>query len=192
MNIYAVSGTPADCSYLGLLSIISEPIDMIVSGINLGANLGEDIFYSGTVGAAIAGRRLNYVPVAFSVSAFAPKNLEFIAKKAAIITEQAKQLPSDQNLLINVNFPDLPSSQIAGIKITKLGKRAIPDTPDLIRKNKLSSFYIFGPSGCLIPDQVNTDIQAVEGNFISISILDYNLTANEADWHIFETAFINA
>jgi 5'-nucleotidase len=191
-NIYAVSGTPADCSYLGLLSIISEPIDMIVSGINLGANLGEDIFYSGTVGAAIAGRRLNYVPVAFSVSAFAPKNLEFIAKKAAIITEQAKQLPSDQNLLINVNFPDLPSSQIAGIKITKLGKRAIPDTPDLIRKNKLSSFYIFGPSGCLIPDQVNTDIQAVEGNFISISILDYNLTANEADWHIFETAFINA
>ena len=56
-NVYSVCGTPADCSYLGLLSIISEPIEMILSGINLGANLGEDIFYSGTVGAAIAGRR---------------------------------------------------------------------------------------------------------------------------------------
>ena len=191
-NIYAVSGTPADCSYLGLLSIISEPIDMIVSGINLGANLGEDIFYSGTVGAAIAGRRLNYVPVAFSVSAFAPKNLEFIAKKAAVIIEQAKQLPANKNLLVNVNFPDLPSSQIAGIKITKLGKRSIPDIPDLIRKNKSTSFYSFGPSGTLMPDQENTDIQAIDNNFISISILDYNLTASESDWQIFETAFINA
>ena len=71
-NIFSVSGTPADCSYLGLLSVIPEPIDMIVSGINLGANLGEDIFYSGTVGAAIAGRRLNYAPVAFSVAAYNP------------------------------------------------------------------------------------------------------------------------
>ena len=77
-NIFSVSGTPADCSYLGLLSVIPEPIEMIVSGINLGANLGEDVFYSGTVGAAIAGRRLNYVPVAFSVAAYNPKNLTYI------------------------------------------------------------------------------------------------------------------
>jgi 5'-nucleotidase len=168
-NIYAVSGTPADCSYLGLLSIISEPIDMIVSGINLGANLGEDIFYSGTVGAAIAGRRLSYVPVAFSVAAFAPKNL-----------------------LVNVNFPDLPESKIAGIKITTLGKRGIPDIPDLIRKNESSSFYSFGPSGALMPDQVNTDMQAIKDNYISISILDYNLTATDSDWQIFETAFTDA
>lgn len=96
-NTYAVSGTPADCSYLGLLSIISEPIDMIVSGINLGANLGEDVFYSGTVGAAIAGRRLNYVPVAFSVAAYQPKHIKFIAKKAAEITQQATNLPADKN-----------------------------------------------------------------------------------------------
>ena len=191
-NIYAVSGTPADCSYLGLLSIISEPIDMIVSGINLGANLGEDLFYSGTVGAAIAGRRLNYVPVAFSVSAFEPQNLKYIATKAAIITEQAKQLPSDKNLLVNVNFPDLPAPQIAGIKITKLAKRGIPDTPDLIRENESSSFYSFGPSGTLMPNQVNTDIQAIRNNYISISILDYNLTANESDLQNFETAFIHA
>ena len=80
-NIFSVSGTPADCSYLGLLTVIQDPIDMIVSGINLGANLGEDIFYSGTVGAAIAGRRLDYVPVAFSVAAYNLKILNLLQNK---------------------------------------------------------------------------------------------------------------
>lgn len=188
-NIFAVTGTPADCSYLGLLSIVSEPIDMIVSGINLGANLGEDIFYSGTVGAAIAGRRLNYVPVALSVSSFQPKNLEFISKQSSVIVEQATHLPADQNLLVNVNFPDLPQSKIEGIKITKLGKRGTPDIPDIIKKTESSSFYSFGPSGALMPDQVNTDIQAVRNNFISISILDYNLTASESKFQSYEEVF---
>jgi 5'-nucleotidase len=190
-NIHAVSGTPADCSYLGLLSIISDPIDMIVSGINLGANLGEDIFYSGTVGAAIAGRRLKYVPVAFSVAAFTPKNLDFIAMKSAMIVNQVTKLPSDRNLLVNVNFPDLPSSQIQGIKLTRLGKRGIPDIPDFIRTNGSSTFYSFGPSGTLLPGQQKTDIHAIHEKYISISILDYNLTANESDLDIYRDIFFD-
>ena len=129
-NIFSVSGTPADCSYLGLLSVIPEPIEMIVSGINLGANLGEDVFYSGTVGAAIAGRRLNYVPVAFSVASFNPKNLKFISEQSLLITNQVSKLPADQNLLVNVNFPDLPSAEIEGIRITSLGKSE-PEGPKL-------------------------------------------------------------
>ena len=98
-NIFSVSGTPADCSYLGLLSVIPEPIEMIVSGINLGANLGEDVFYSGTVGAAIAGRRLNYAPVAFSVASFNPKNLNFISEQSLLITNQVSKLPSNKTYL---------------------------------------------------------------------------------------------
>jgi len=144
-NIFSVSGTPADCSYLGLLSVIPEPIDMIVSGINLGANLGEDVFYSGTVGAAIAGRRLNYVPVAFSVAAFNPKNLRFISEQSLLITNQVSKLPPDQNLLVNVNFPDLPSSQIEGTRITSLGKRGTPDIPDLKRQKILLSTIVLDP-----------------------------------------------
>ena len=190
-NIYAVSGTPADCSYLGLLSIISEPIDMIVSGINLGANLGEDIFYSGTIGAAIAGRRLNHVPIAFSIRSFEPKNLNYFAQEAAIIINQATSLPEDKNLLVNVNFPDLDISNIKGKKITKVGKRGIPDTPDLIRKEDASCFYSFGSSGTLLSNQMNTDVQAVDEGYISISILDYNLTAAQSSWQDFEDIFIN-
>ena len=188
-NIFSVSGTPADCSYLGLLSVIPEPIEMIVSGINLGANLGEDVFYSGTVGAAIAGRRLNYVPVAFSVAAFNPKNLRFISEQSVLITNQISKLPPDQNLLVNVNFPDLPSSQIEGTRITSLGKRGTPDIPDLIRTKNSSKFYSFGPSGSLLPGQVGTDIQAIEQNYISISILDYNLSADTDNWDLYREVF---
>ena len=188
-NIFSVSGTPADCSYLGLLSVIPEQIDMIVSGINLGANLGEDVFYSGTVGAAIAGRRLNYVPVAFSVAAFNPKNLRFISEQSLLITNQISKLPPDQNLLVNVNFPDLPSSQIEGTRITSLGKRGTPDIPDLTRTKDSSKFYSFGPSGSLLPGQVGTDIQAIEQNYISISILDYNLSADTDNWALYREVF---
>ena len=188
-NIFSVSGTPADCSYLGLLSVIPEQIDMIVSGINLGANLGEDVFYSGTVGAAIAGRRLNYVPVAFSVAAFNPKNLRFISEQSLLITNQISKLPPDQNLLVNVNFPDLPSSKIEGTRITSLGKRGTPDIPDLIRTKDSSKFYSFGPSGSLLPGQVGTDIQAIEQNYISISILDYNLSADTDNWDLYREVF---
>ena len=188
-NIYSVSGTPADCSYLGLLSVVTEPIEMIVSGINLGANLGEDIFYSGTVGAAIAGRRLDYVPVAFSVVAYNPKNLEFIAKKALAITNQAARLPSDQNLLVNVNFPDLAESEVKGVKLTQLGKRGIPDIPDLIRTDNASKFYTFGPSGSLIAGQIETDIQAIEDKYISITILNYNLSVSEFNLDYYKGVF---
>ena len=188
-NIFSVSGTPADCSYLGLLSVIPEQIDMIVSGINLGANLGEDVFYSGTVGAAIAGRRLNYVPVAFSVAAFNPKNLKFISEQSLLITNQISKLPPDQNLLVNVNFPDLSSSQIEGTRITSLGKRGTPDIPDLIRTKDSSKFYSFGPSGSLLPGQAGTDIQAIEQNYISISILDYNLSADTDNWDLYREVF---
>ena len=188
-NIFSVDGTPADCSYLGLLSVIPDSIDMIVSGINLGANLGEDIFYSGTVGAAIAGRRLAYPPVAFSVTAFNPKNLTFISEQANLIINQVRKLPNDKNLIVNVNFPDLSSMELNGTRLTKLGKRGTPDTPSFIRANDSSKFFSFGPSGKLLPNQVNTDIQAIEENFISISILDYNLTADTGNWSFYKEVF---
>ena len=106
-----------------------------------------------------------------------------------MITNQVSKLPSDQNLLVNVNFPDLSSSEIKGTCITSLGKRGIPDTPDLVRVKDSSKFYSFGPSGLLLPDQVGTDIQAIEQNYISISILDYNLTADFINWDLYREVF---
>ena len=79
-KIFSVDGTPADCSYLGLLSIVDFEFDMVVSGINHGANIGNDVLYSGTVGAAVGGRNLKYPPIAISVASYDAKDINFIAK----------------------------------------------------------------------------------------------------------------
>ena len=106
-----------------------------------------------------------------------------------MITNQVAKLPSDKNLLVNVNFPDLPSYKVKGTRITSLGKRGTPDIPDLTREQDASKFYSFGPSGKLLPDQLGTDIQAIEENYISISILDYNLTSEEMNWDFYKEIF---
>ena len=83
----------------------------------------------------------------------------------------------------------MPSSKIQGVRITSLGKRGVPDIPDLIRHEGSTKFYSFGPSGTLLPDQVGTDIQAIEQNYISISILDYNLSPDLAHWDLYREVF---
>ena len=81
-RIYAVDGTPADCSYLGLLSIVDFEFDIVISGINHGANIGNDVIYSGTVGAAVGGRNLKYPPIAISVASYDAKDINFISDKS--------------------------------------------------------------------------------------------------------------
>ena len=81
-RIYAVDGTPADCTYLGLLSIVDFEFDIVISGINHGANIGNDVLYSGTVGAAVGGRNLKYPPIAISVASYDAKDINFIAAKS--------------------------------------------------------------------------------------------------------------
>ena len=81
-RIYAVDGTPADCSYLGLLSIVDFEFDIVISGINHGANIGNDVLYSGTVGAAVGGRNLKFPPIAISVASYDAKDLDFLTKKS--------------------------------------------------------------------------------------------------------------
>ena len=90
---------------------------------------------------------------------------------------------------MNVNFPDLSIEQVMGTKITKLAKRGVPDTPDFLRSLESSKFYSFGPSGKILPGQAQTDIQAIEENYISITILDYNLSAETDDWHLYNEFF---
>ena len=87
-RIYAVDGTPADCTYLGLLSIVDFEFDIVISGINHGANIGNDVLYSGTVGAAIGGRNLKFPPVALSVASYDAKDLNFLTNKSVELIEK--------------------------------------------------------------------------------------------------------
>ena len=187
---YRSTGAPPDCVSLALLGVWEERPDLIVSGINLGANLGYDIFYSGTVAAAVEAV-INEVPaIAFSrVYPFASEDFSqqarFAAKLAAQVLEHG--LPADT--LLNVNFPPTDWTSIQGLHITRLGRRVYQD--ELIRRQDPRGrdyFWIGGhpPSG--IPDH-GTDIWAIENNLISITPLSLDITAHSMleelkRWHL--------
>ena len=172
---FVVTGTPADCSYFGLYGMNENNIEQVVSGINLGANLGTDVFYSGTVGAAIAGINLKYDPVAISVCSFSPRDISFIADKATELIQKFRSISLQQNSLININFPDILKQDYKGELYTKLAKRGAPEAPNIISKKDQLSFT-FSASGDFIDGQTDTDMQAIENGYVSVSILNYDIS----------------
>ena len=173
---FVVTGTPADCSYFGLYGMNENNIEQVVSGINLGANLGTDVFYSGTVGAAIAGINLKYAPVAISVCSFSPRDISFIAEKAFELIQKFRSISLQQNSLININFPDILKQDYKGELYTKLAKRGAPEAPNIISKKDQLSFT-FSASGDFIDGQSDTDMQAIENGYVSVSILNYYISS---------------
>ena len=172
---FVVTGTPADCSYFGLYGMNENNIEQVVSGINLGANLGTDVFYSGTVGAAIAGINLKHAPVAISVCSFSPRDISFIADKAFELIQKFRSISLKQNSLININFPDILKQDYKGELYTKLAKRGAPEAPNIIsQKDQLS--FTFSASGDFIDGQTDTDMQAIENGYVSVSILNYDIS----------------
>ncbi len=172
---FVVTGTPADCSYFGLYGMNENNIEQVISGINLGANLGTDVFYSGTVGAAIAGINLKYAPVAISVCSFSPRDISFIADKAFELIQKFRSISLQQNSLININFPDILRQDYKGELYTKLARRGAPEAPNIISKNDQLSFT-FSASGDFIDGQTDTDMQAIENGYVSVSILNYDIS----------------
>ncbi|MGA1761632.1 MAG: 5'/3'-nucleotidase SurE [Gammaproteobacteria bacterium] len=175
---FIVNGTPADCSYLGLTSLFAGEISQVVSGINLGANLGNDVLYSGTVGAALAGRGLEFPPVAISVAAYEPKELSFIAKLSSNLVQRIRSLEIDPNLLININFPDITENQYKGTKITVLNKLRPTSFPDVVDPSIDNPIFQIGPSSISSDASDDSDHKAISEGFVSVSLLDYSFTTS--------------
>ena len=180
-RIYAVDGTPADCSYLGLLSIVDFEFDIVVSGINHGANIGNDVLYSGTVGAAVGGRNLKYPPIAISIASYDAKDIEFVTKKSVELIE--KIVASNEifnGKVININFPDINEEEFKGVLATGLSKRGIPAKPIKIdnQDSKESYRYRYNLSGEPIKDNFMTDAEAIKTGYVSVSALDYSLNSS--------------
>tara|TARA_Y100000996_G_C22551659_1_gene653900 strand:- start:488 stop:1243 length:756 start_codon:yes stop_codon:yes gene_type:complete len=180
-RIYAVDGTPADCSYLGLLSIVDFEFDIVISGINHGANIGNDVLYSGTVGAAVGGRNLKYPPIAISIASYDAKDIDFISKKSIEIINTLVSL--EKNFIgkvININFPDINEKEFKGIKATGISKRDIPARPIQLEnstKNKNISKYRYAYSGEPMKANFMTDAEAIKNGYVSVSVLDYSLNS---------------
>ncbi len=177
----SVEGTPTDCVHVAITGLLLDKApDMVVSGINAGANMGDDVIYSGTVAAAMEGRFLGLPAIAISLASYPPQHFATAAKVAKRLVLALQKRPLPGNTILNVNVPDLPYTELAGFQTTRLGNRhqsepVIKDTDPRGR-----TIYWIGPAG---PEQdagPNTDFYAVRMGYVSVTPLQVDLTAHGA------------
>lgn len=174
---YASNGTPSDCVSLALLGIIEEPVDVVVSGINLGPNLGWDLTYSGTVSAAMEGAIMGVRSFAISVASFSPTADYTVA--AGIAADLARLLANHElpeSTLLNVNVPGLSASEIRGIAITRQGKRRYSGQLEKRTDPMGRDYYWLG--GDLPTDTLEegTDVHAIAEGKVSVTPVHLDLT----------------
>ena len=171
----AVKGTPTDCVHLAVNALLSPLPDMVVSGINHGANLGDDVIYSGTVAAATEGRHLG-LP-AMAVSLVGSKHFASAAHYACRLVQGLMRSPLPADQILNVNVPDLPLAQIKGIRVTRLGCRHPAETVIVEQDPRGRPIYWIGPPGASQDAGEGTDFAAVEAGYVSITPLQVDITA---------------
>lgn len=172
---YAVKGTPTDCVHLAVNELLRPEPDMVVAGINHGANLGDDVIYSGTVAAATEGRHLGFPSIA--VSLVGKTHFASAAHYAAQLVRglMVHPLPADQ--ILNVNVPDLPLEQIKGIRVTRLGNRHRAESVIRTEDPRGQPVYWIGPPGNQQDAGEGTDFAAIEQGYVSITPLTIDMTA---------------
>ncbi len=172
---YCINGTPADCVHLALNGFLSGRMDLVVSGINAGANLGDDLIYSGTVAAALEGRHLGLPAIAVSLDG--RQHYETAARVVCnLIPKLHGQLLSSREI-ININVPDIPYEQLKGIKVCHLGYRAAAAEVIKQQDPRGDHIYWIGPSGLPEYDSEGTDFHAVANGYVSITPIQTDMTA---------------
>lgn len=174
-----VDGTPTDCVHLALTGLLDNLPDIVVSGINAGANLGDDVIYSGTVAAAMEGRNLGLPALAVSMTSHHPKHYETGAK---VVEDLLKRLKIDKlslpiNTILNINVPDCPWKELAGMQITRLGNRHLAEPAVKSQDPRGRPVYWIGPAGTEQDAGPGTDFYAVNQGFVSITPLHIDLTS---------------
>ncbi|MEE3168602.1 MAG: 5'/3'-nucleotidase SurE [Pseudomonadota bacterium] len=183
----SVDGTPTDCVHLAVNGLFREPFDRVVSGINTHANLGDDIIYSGTVAAATEGRHLGLPAIAVSLVNNGHFHYETAARVVRMLLENGRPLVLGPRSILNVNVPDVPWNELAGIRVTRLGhrERAEGAVPMTCPRGK-ERFWIgaAGEGGDAGP---GTDFHAVREGYVSVTPVHIDMTRHEAlsslrDW----------
>ncbi|NOI67312.1 5'/3'-nucleotidase SurE [Vibrio sp. 99-8-1] len=178
-NVYAVQGTPTDCVHFALNELLKDDLpDLVLSGINHGANLGDDVLYSGTVAAAMEGHFLQVQSIAFSL--VGSDNFATAAKIARQIVEQHLQSPIPTNRLLNINVPDVPFEQLKGQQVTRLGARHHAENMIKQKDPRGHDVYWLGPPGKEQDAGEGTDFYAIEHGMVSITPMQVDLTAHES------------
>jgi 5'-nucleotidase len=181
-NGYYVNGTPTDCVHMAISGLFPFEHDLVVSGVNHGANLGDDVLYSGTVAAAVEGRFLGLPAIAVSlcIDSGSPHNFASAAKIAASLVERLMRGPPPGAMILNVNVPDLPDGQLRGIRVTRLGNRHRSEPVVRAQDPRGADVYWVGSAGAGQDAGPGTDFDAVASGFASITPLQIDLTLHSA------------
>lgn len=174
----STSGAPSDAVALAFLGIVDEPIDVVVSGVNKGANLGHDVTYSGTVTAAMEATLSGAPAVAVSLNSREYDDYTVAADLAARLAGEVLQRGLPEYVLLNLNVPPLPADQLAGVRITRMGLRIYRD--ELTRRldpRGIPYYWIGGPEPTGVEEE-GTDVWAVAHDYVSVTPVQLDLTAN--------------
>ena len=176
-----VNGTPADCVHIALTGLLGYRPDLVVSGINNGANMGDDTIYSGTVGAAMEGYLFGIPAIAFSQVDKGLGELEAAAQKAADMVRQmlALKLVGQTPWLLNVNIPNLPLQALRGIKLCRLGRRHAAERVITQVSPRGETMYWIGGAGAALDDSEGTDFHATALGHVSVTPLKVDLTDHQ-------------
>ena len=177
-GFYYVNGTPTDCVHLAVTGMLDQMPDMVVSGINNGANMGDDTIYSGTVAAATEGFLLGVPSLAVSLCSKAAAHYETAARVALDVVQMIQRQKIHEPLLLNVNVPDVPYEALRGIAVTRLGKRHKAESVVRTTTPRGETVYWVGAAGEAQDSGEGTDFNAVNHRQVSITPLQIDLTHN--------------
>jgi 5'-nucleotidase len=177
-GIWFVNGTPTDCVHLAITGLLDREPDMVIAGINHGANLGDDVLYSGTVAAAVEGRFLGLPAVAVSLAG-EHRHFDTAGQAIRLLFERLMAAPLPADTILNVNVPDLPFDKLRGFKATRLGYRHRAEPVVRAKDPKGRTIYWVGAPGSGQDAGPGTDFHAVEHGHVSVTPLQLDLTQRE-------------
>ncbi|HNZ56735.1 MAG TPA: 5'/3'-nucleotidase SurE [Methylophilaceae bacterium] len=175
-GFYYVNGTPTDCVHIALTGLMEDMPDMVISGINDGANMGDDTIYSGTVAAAMEGYLLGIPSIAISMSQHNSTHFETAAKVAVELVQHYQKHGFSSPTLLNVNVPDIPYNALQGTVVTRLGKRHKAEPVVQLKTPRNETVYWVGAAGLPYDGGEGTDFYAVANHKVSISPIQVDLT----------------
>lgn len=174
-----VDGTPTDCVHLAITGLLEQEPDIVIAGINHGANMGDDVLYSGTVAAATEGRFLGLPAIAISLASNTPQHFASAAQMAVTLLKCIERQPIGKDTVLNVNVPDVPMDQIKGFQVTRLGQRHKSEPVIKAQDPRGRDIFWVGPPGAEQDAGIGTDFYAVKNNYVSVTPLQLDLTRFE-------------
>lgn len=178
----SINGTPTDCVHLGINALYRDQCERVIAGINSGANLGDDVLYSGTVAAATEGRFLDKTPIA--VSLCGRRHFDTAARVLLELLPKLEALKLPPNSVININVPDRPYDELTGIEVTRLGHRQRSDNPVLTTNPRGKECYWISAAGDVADAGPGTDFHAVEQGRVSVTPIQMDMTRHSALVHL--------